>query len=60
VVARLNAALRESIATPGMQAWIKAQTLESFTSTPEEFNAVIRSDAGKYAKLIHQLGLTLD
>ncbi len=60
VVARLNAALRETIATPHMQNWIKAQTLEAATSTPEEFGALVKSDADKYGKLIKQLNLSLD
>ena len=60
VVARLNAALRETIATPHMQEWIKAQTLEAATSTPEEFGSLVKSDADKYGKLIKQLNLSLD
>jgi tripartite-type tricarboxylate transporter receptor subunit TctC len=60
VIAQLNAALRETMASEKLQVWTKAQTLEATTSTPEEFAKLVRTDADKYGKLIQQLGLSLD
>ena len=60
VVAQLNTALRETMATEKLQTWTKAQTLEATTNTPEEFAKLVKSDADKYGKLIQQLGLSLD
>lgn len=60
VIAKLNAALHETMATDKLQAWTKSQTLESMVGTPEEFGKLVRSDADKYGKLIQQLGLSID
>ena len=60
IVTRLNTALRETMASQQLQTWSKAQTLEAVTSTPDDFSALVKSDAEKYGRLIRQLGLTLD
>ena len=60
IVAALNAALREAVAQPEVSAWITSVTLEPATSTPEEFARVIREDAGKWGKVIKDLGISAD
>lgn len=60
IIAKLNAALRETMASDKLQTWTKAQTLEAVTNTPDEFAKLVRNDADKYGKLIQQLGLSLD
>jgi tripartite-type tricarboxylate transporter receptor subunit TctC len=59
-VARLNTAIREAVAGPQLNAWIRSVSFEPFTTTPEELGALVRSDAEKYSRLIREIGLTLD
>ena len=56
----VRAALREAVAQPEVSAWITSVTLEPATSTPEEFARVIREDAGKWGKVIKDLGISAD
>jgi tripartite-type tricarboxylate transporter receptor subunit TctC len=60
VIAKLNQTLRETMAKPEVNAWIKDRTLEPAPSTPEELAAVIRSDEAKYSQIIKQLNFSLD
>jgi tripartite-type tricarboxylate transporter receptor subunit TctC len=60
VVARLNQVLRESVATPQLTTWIKAQSFEASTTTPDELDSVIKADAAKYSKIIKDLNFSLD
>lgn len=60
VVARLNAVVRQAVASPQLEAWIRSVSFEPFTTTPEELAAVVASDRQKYERLIREIGLTLD
>ena len=60
IVAALNVALREAVAQPEMSAWISSVTLEPAASTPDEFARLIREDAGKWGKVIKDLGISAD
>lgn len=60
IVTALNAALRDAVAQPDTSAWISSVTLEPATSTPDEFARIIRQDAGKWGKVIKDLGITAD
>lgn len=60
VITKLNQTLRETMAKPEVNAWIKDRTLEPAPSTPEELAAVIKSDEAKYSQIIKQLNFSLD
>ncbi len=54
VMARLNAALREALASPEVQRQLKDQYVEIWSSTPEAFTAVVRSSYQNWSKLVKQ------
>lgn len=60
IVAQLNAALRESLDSPEVKAWLELQFLIAAPTTPDEYRELIAQESDKYAKLIQQAGLTLD
>ncbi|MGH7462714.1 MAG: Bug family tripartite tricarboxylate transporter substrate binding protein, partial [Longimicrobiales bacterium] len=60
VVAKLQQALRDTVNTPQMTTWIKAQSFEPAASAAEELAAVIKSDEAKYSAIIKQLNFSLD
>jgi tripartite-type tricarboxylate transporter receptor subunit TctC len=60
VVARLNQVFREAVAQPNITTWIRAQSFEPATTTPDELAAIIRTDEGKYGKTIKDLNFSLD
>ena len=60
VVTKLNGALRDAIAAPQVKAWIRDVTLEPASSTPEEFEKLIKSDSADYGKVVQMLGLSFD
>jgi tripartite-type tricarboxylate transporter receptor subunit TctC len=57
VVTRLNSEIVSAIKAPDVQARFLGQGLDPATSTPEEFAALIRSDLGRWEKIIRQAGI---
>ncbi len=60
IVARLNEALVASLRSPEMRERIRAQSLDLWTSTPEEFAAVLRSDLTRWGKVVRASGARID
>ena len=54
VMDRLNAALREALASPDVQKQLKDQYVEIWSSTPEEFTAVVRASYQSWSKLVKE------
>ena len=60
VIAKLNEALRTSIAQPDARERFAQQGYEIVGSTPEQFGAWIRSESDKWGKIIRERGITAE
>ncbi len=60
VIAKLNEALRKSIAQPDARERFAQQGYEIVGSTPEQFGAWIRSESDKWGKIIRERGITAE
>jgi tripartite-type tricarboxylate transporter receptor subunit TctC len=61
IVTRLRAALRTILADPDVRQKLNnAGGLDPYPTTPEEFAALIRRDSEKYARLVRDIGLSLE
>ncbi|HEY6820748.1 MAG TPA: tripartite tricarboxylate transporter substrate binding protein [Burkholderiales bacterium] len=60
VTARLNEALVEALRAPDIRQRISAQSFELWTSTPEEFARVIRTDYDKWGRIVKASGASID
>ena len=56
-VAGLNAALRETLAEPQVQAAFLKQGLDPQPNTADEFEALIRSEIAKWSKVVRESGI---
>lgn len=57
IVVRLNAALKKVMEMPEVIQQIKAQGGEPVTSTPEEFDAIMRAESAKWLGVIRTSGI---
>ena len=57
---KLQAELVKVLRSPEMRQSIRAQFFEPYTSTPEEFLKVIRTDGAKWAKIVKESGARVD
>ena len=57
VVAKLAAALRETLQSPEVQQRFDELGYETIVDTPAQFGAFIRADGERYAKVIRRTGL---
>jgi tripartite-type tricarboxylate transporter receptor subunit TctC len=60
IIDRLNAELRKLVASPDVQARIRAEGGDQLTSTPAEYAADIGREAAKWSALIHKLNLKVE
>ena len=60
IVARLNAELIKVMRSPEVRERIRGQYFEPYTSTPEEFAAVIKTDLAKWGKIVRDSGARID
>jgi len=60
IVQKLNEALIQAMRSPEMRQRASAQGFELWTSTPEEFAQVIRSDRDKWGKIVKASGAKVD
>ena len=58
VVARLNAALRQTLNAPEVREKFEAQAFESYITSPEEAGKFIAAEVGRFARLIKTRGIT--
>ena len=56
-VARLNSEINKALARPEVTKNFAAQALEPQNKTPEQFSDYIKSEAGKWGKLIQEAGI---
>ena len=60
VVARLNAAVQQALATPAVKQRLLEAGGETTPGTPEQFGALIQSERVRYEKLIRETGIKPD
>jgi tripartite-type tricarboxylate transporter receptor subunit TctC len=60
VADKLQAALVTVLRSPEMRQTIRAQFFEPYTSSPEEFLKVIRTDSAKWSKIVKDSGARVD
>jgi tripartite-type tricarboxylate transporter receptor subunit TctC len=60
IVGKLNAAIVAAVNAPEVHARMAAFGVGVGTSTPEEFDALMRAEHAKYAKLVELSGAKLD
>ena len=60
IVARLNAELIKVMRSPELRERIRGQYFEPYTSTPEEFTAVLKTDLEKWGKIVRASGARVD
>ncbi|MBC7802253.1 MAG: tripartite tricarboxylate transporter substrate binding protein [Candidatus Parcubacteria bacterium] len=60
IVARLNEKLIEALRAPDMRQRIRIQAFDLWTSTPEEFSAVLKADHAKWGKIVRAAGARID
>ena len=57
VVARLNGEINKVLGRPELREKFASQALDPVTRTPEQFTDYIKSEAGKWGKLIQEAGI---
>ena len=60
IINRLNAEVNRALKLPEVSQLLASQALDALSSTPEEFDARIRADYEKYAKLIKLTGARVE
>ncbi len=60
IVTRLNAAIGASLKSPDVLQRLGALGYEPLGGTPEQFAATIKTDIGKYAKIVKDAGIKAD
>jgi len=60
VIARLHAALMETLRTPAVRDALARLAVDPFGNSPEEFAQALRADLAKWNKVIRAAGVTLD
>ena len=60
IVQKLNQKLIEALRAPDMRQRIRIQAFDLWTSTPEEFTAVLKSDHAKWGKIVRAAGAGID
>jgi tripartite-type tricarboxylate transporter receptor subunit TctC len=60
IVQKLNEKLIEALRSPDMRQRIRIQAFDLWTSTPEEFTRVVKSDRAKWGKIVRAAGASVD
>jgi len=60
VVRHLNEAFNRAMQTQAAQDFVKATGVETYSTTPEEFAAMVKEDTAKWAKLIAEENITVN
>jgi tripartite-type tricarboxylate transporter receptor subunit TctC len=60
IVRTLNEKLIQALRDPEMRQRIRVQAFDLWTSTPEEFTAVLKSDYAKWGKIVRAAGARID
>lgn len=57
---KLSAALSKALASPELQAQVRAQRVETLTSTSEELQAILRDDYDRWGRIVKEAGIKLE
>ncbi|MBN3267749.1 tripartite tricarboxylate transporter substrate binding protein [Bordetella bronchiseptica] len=57
---RLNAALNKALESPALQAQVRAQRVETLTSTPDALQTILRDDYNRWGGIVRDAGVKLD
>ena len=60
IVSRLNAETNKVLNDPAMRDRMEADGTQVFTSTPDEFSALIKSDVARWADRVKKTGIRVD
>jgi tripartite-type tricarboxylate transporter receptor subunit TctC len=60
IIARLNAEVRKALENADVKAKLAAQGTDILGSTPEQYGAYIRSELGRWSKLVKETGAKAD
>jgi tripartite-type tricarboxylate transporter receptor subunit TctC len=60
IVDRLVAEIHKAVQSPDLKSKLEASGIDTATSTPEQFTALIRSETVRYAKIVQAAGIKLD
>ncbi len=60
IVQKLNEKLIEALRAPDMRERVRLQAFDLWTSTPEEFTAVLKSDLARWGKVVRAAGARVD
>ena len=60
IVQKLNEKLIEALRSPEMRERVRLQAFELWTSTPEDFTKVLKSDHAKWGKIVKASGAKVD
>ncbi len=60
IITRLNSEINRALKSPDVSQLLASQALDALGGTPEEFDARIKADYDKYAKLIKLTGAKVD
>ena len=60
MIARLNAEVVRALRNAGVQEKLKVQGMSPAPSTPEQFAALLQSEAARYAKVVREAGVKVD
>ena len=60
IVQKLNEKLIEALRSPDMRQRIRLQAFDLWTSTPEEFTAVLKADYAKWGRIVNAAGAKVD
>ncbi|CCJ47785.1 putative exported protein [Bordetella parapertussis Bpp5] len=57
---KLNAALNKALGSPALQAQVRAQRVETLTSTPDALQTILRDDYNRWGGIVRDAGVKLD
>lgn len=60
IVDRLVGEIHKAVQSPDLKSRLEASGIDTATSTPEQFTALIRSETARYAKIVQAAGIRLD
>ena len=60
IVNRLNAEINKTLNDPAMRDRMEADGTKVFTSTPDEFSALMKSDVARWADIVKKSGIRID
>jgi tripartite-type tricarboxylate transporter receptor subunit TctC len=60
IVKTLNSEMRKAMAAPDLAKWLAEQGSSDVAGSPEQFGAFIKSEIGKWAKVVKASGATVD